>query len=107
MSFYDTKDSNLVTNIFSAVLAPLVTAKEHQGKGCGKALLEWGCQYAKDNGMPCYLMSLPGAKGFYLKHGFEVVDSWGKNSAGDDVGDEAVGSAGEVRPLLNTLMRMK
>ncbi|KAH7330483.1 hypothetical protein BKA65DRAFT_597534 [Rhexocercosporidium sp. MPI-PUGE-AT-0058] len=84
-------------------LAPLLTAREHRGKKFGKALLEDGCEYARKRHLKCYFMSLPGAKDFYLKHGFEILGSREEVIGGED----RLESVDRPRPLVNTLMRMK
>ncbi|PVH73749.1 acyl-CoA N-acyltransferase [Cadophora sp. DSE1049] len=81
-------------------LAPLITAAGYRGQGCGKTLLKWGSEYAKEHGLQCYLLAIPGAKEFYLKHGFEVLGSSGGDLA------RGTGRGGGAKPLENTLMRL-
>jgi len=94
------KESSKVANTFHSVLSPMIVAAEYRGRGCGKVLLQWGREYAKEHGLQCYLLAVPDAVGFYRKNGFESFRSSGGNLARDSDG------GGDARPLENTLMRM-
>ncbi|KAG4436966.1 hypothetical protein IFR05_007536 [Cadophora sp. M221] len=83
-------------------LAPLLVAKAHRRKGYGRRLLKNGCKDAIGRSMGCYLMALPDAKEFYVKHGFETVASYEDETQADAELEDGDGP----RPLLSTLMRM-
>ena len=94
------KESSKAANKFHLVLGPMIVAAEYRGMGCGKALLQWGRQYAKEHGLQCYLLAVPDTVGFYRKNGFEVL-----GFSGGDLGRDTDGGGG-ARPLEKTLMRM-
>jgi ribosomal protein S18 acetylase RimI-like enzyme len=53
----------------------------HQRKGIGRQLLDWGTQRAAKAGKDVYLISMPDGKRLYLGAGFEqvgVVDVFGQ-----------------------------
>ena len=52
----------------------LVTSPEHQQRGAGKMLLQWGMNVADESGLPCYVESSPEGYNLYRKNGFEDVD---------------------------------
>lgn len=54
-------------------LGTLVTDPQHERKGAGRMLVEWGCRRADAEGRKCSLHATPGAKKLYLACGFEVV----------------------------------
>lgn len=54
-------------------LGTLVTDPEHERKGAGRMLVEWGCRRADAEGRKCSLHATPGAKKLYAACGFEVV----------------------------------
>ncbi|KAL6872757.1 putative GNAT family acetyltransferase [Trichoderma novae-zelandiae] len=46
---------------------------QHQRKGIGRMLLDWGLRRAASDGKDCYLMATPAGRALYAKTGFEVV----------------------------------
>lgn len=57
-------------------LTLVVVDPTYQGKGVGRALIEWGTSHADASGppMPCYLESSEAAIKVYEKLGFESVE---------------------------------
>ena len=54
-------------------LDSLATHPEHQGKGAGKMLVEWGMRKADGEGWRCYLDASPKGLKLYERAGFKVV----------------------------------
>jgi GNAT superfamily N-acetyltransferase len=54
------------------MLNMLATHPEHQGRGAGKILLDWGIQKADDEGLMTYLNATDVGRRMYEKRGFEV-----------------------------------
>ncbi|RMZ73901.1 acyl- N-acyltransferase [Pyrenophora seminiperda CCB06] len=52
----------------------LVTHPDHQRRGAGAMLIEWGTQRADVAQLPCFLESSPRGKPLYEKMGFEVAE---------------------------------
>ena len=46
---------------------------QHQRKGIGRMLLDWGLSRAASENKDCYLMATPAGRPLYTKRGFEVV----------------------------------
>ncbi|TFB00393.1 hypothetical protein CCMA1212_007630 [Trichoderma ghanense] len=46
---------------------------QHQRKGIGRMLLDWGLSRADSENKDCYLMATPAGRPLYTKRGFEVV----------------------------------
>lgn len=61
-------------------LSLLGTSPEHQGKGYGKELLDWGFERAAEEGICVSLVSANGKDGFYRHHG--VTEEVGYASEG-------------------------
>ena len=68
------------------VLASLCTAPTHRRLGAASQLVEWGLALADAHQLPTYVESTPAGLPFYLKHGFEKVDTmeidlrpWGRD----------------------------
>ncbi|KAH8698934.1 acyl-CoA N-acyltransferase [Talaromyces proteolyticus] len=67
-------DPNSVKKMYKRVsLDLLVVDKEHQGKGIGKALLQWGLDQADRLGLIAYLEATQEGRPLYEKYGFEPV----------------------------------
>ncbi|POR38561.1 Uncharacterized protein TPAR_01259 [Tolypocladium paradoxum] len=49
---------------------------EHQRRGIGKMLLDWGLEQAVKEGIDCYLVATPAGRPFYQAAGFDVVESF-------------------------------
>ena len=56
-------------------LKTLATHPEHQGRGAGKILIEWGLKKADEEGLRCYLCATRMGLNLYKKVGFEMVKS--------------------------------
>lgn len=54
-------------------LGTLVTDPQHERRGAGKMLVEWGCRRADTAGLKCSLHATPGGKKLYLACGFQVI----------------------------------
>lgn len=54
------------------MLNSLATHPDHQGRGAGKLLLDWGVKKADDEGLVTYLDASQVARPIYQKRGFEV-----------------------------------
>lgn len=54
------------------MLNSLATHPDHQGRGAGKLLLDWGLKKADDEGLVTYLDGTQMARPLYEKNGFEV-----------------------------------
>ena len=50
-----------------------MTDPEHQRRGAGTMLLQWGCEAADNNGVPVYLQASLAGYQTYKKCGFEEV----------------------------------
>jgi ribosomal protein S18 acetylase RimI-like enzyme len=55
------------------MLNMLATHPDHQGRGAGKVLLDWGLKKADDEGLVTYLSATGVGRRMYEKRGFEVV----------------------------------
>jgi GNAT superfamily N-acetyltransferase len=55
------------------MLNSLATHPDYQGRGAGKALLDWGVKKADDEGLVTYLNATEVGRRMYEKRGFEVV----------------------------------
>lgn len=58
-------------------LTALAADVAYQGRGAGKALLEWGIQRADREGRECFLVANVNSRGLYEKMGFVVVKECG------------------------------
>jgi GNAT superfamily N-acetyltransferase len=56
--------------LMEAVLEVLTTEKEHQKKGLGSRLLEWGYERADNEGLELYLDAGKSAQPLYEKFGY-------------------------------------
>lgn len=63
------------TNSFSFCLGlnTIAVTPEHQRKGVGRMLLDWGCDVADKNNLNCFVMASPDGLGLYGKFDLEVV----------------------------------
>jgi GNAT superfamily N-acetyltransferase len=61
------------TLLSSSDLHILVTDPDFQGRGAGKALLQWGFQKADSLAIPVYLESSDAGHPVYLKTGFSDI----------------------------------
>ena len=52
----------------------LAISPEHQRRGAGNILLQWGINVADDASLPCYLESSTEGYDLYRRNGFEDVD---------------------------------
>lgn len=57
------------------MLNSFATHPDHQGRGAGKIMLDWGCAKADEMALPTYLDATGMAKPIYEKRGFEVQQS--------------------------------
>ncbi|EEY20220.1 predicted protein [Verticillium alfalfae VaMs.102] len=55
-------------------LSVLVVHPDHQGRGVGKQLMEWGLERAAGLGVPAFLESSPAGRKLYTGLGFREVD---------------------------------
>ena len=55
------------------MLLILGTHPEHQRRGAGKLLLEWGMERAEKEGLECYLEASPAGRPMYGSFGWEMV----------------------------------
>jgi GNAT superfamily N-acetyltransferase len=55
------------------MLNMLATHPDHQGRGAGKVLMDWGLKKADDEGLVTYLNATDVGRRMYEKRGFEVV----------------------------------
>jgi GNAT superfamily N-acetyltransferase len=53
-------------------LEALAVRPDFQGKGVGRALVQWGLRRAEDDGVCASVISAFGKDGFYRKSGFDV-----------------------------------
>ena len=68
------------------LLSLLATVPEHRGHGCGLRLLTKDLRQIDEAGMPSYLeASNPANVPLYLRHGFEVLDSFTVPEGGPEV----------------------
>lgn len=56
------------------VLELLITHPQHQGKGVGKALLDWGVRIADERKARMYLEATPEGYPLYRKYGWRDVE---------------------------------
>lgn len=56
------------------MLGLLCVHKDHQRKGVGKVLLQWGLEYSAKVSLPVYLEASPAGYGLYLQYGFRQID---------------------------------
>jgi GNAT superfamily N-acetyltransferase len=68
------------------MLNSLATHPDHQGRGAGKLLLDWGVEKADDEQLVTYLDATQVAKPIYEKRGFEVrrVVEWDRTAWGGE-----------------------
>ena len=68
------------------MLNSLATQPEHQGRGAGTLLLDWGLGRADERGLVTYLDATGGARGMYERRGFEVrrVCEWERGPWGGE-----------------------
>lgn len=68
------------------MLNQLATHPDHQGRGIGKLLLDWGMNKADEEGLVCYLNATEVGKRMYEKRGFEVrkVIEWDREPWGGE-----------------------
>lgn len=68
------------------MLNSLATHPDHQGRGAGKLLLDWGVKKADDEGLVTYLDATRVARPIYEKRGFEVkrVIEWDRKVWGGE-----------------------
>jgi ribosomal protein S18 acetylase RimI-like enzyme len=59
-----------------AVVSSMAVHPDHQGQGIAKRLLLKGLELADEAGEDVYLESTPGARGLYLRVGFEVLEEF-------------------------------
>jgi predicted N-acetyltransferase YhbS len=52
----------------------MATDPEYQGKGLGKALVQWGCEQADEEGVPAYTEATAAGRPLYAKLGFELLE---------------------------------
>ncbi|KAK8222754.1 acyl-CoA N-acyltransferase [Phyllosticta capitalensis] len=57
------------------ILHLLVTHPDHQGRGAGKLLLQWGLERADAAGLPVYIEATPAGFPVYRKLGFEPLET--------------------------------
>ena len=57
-----------------SVLGILDTHPDHQRRGAGARLVQWGTDVADEAHIPCYLSASPNGYPLYKKKGFEDVD---------------------------------
>jgi ribosomal protein S18 acetylase RimI-like enzyme len=62
--------------ILFAVVSSMAVHPDHQGQGIAKRLLLKGLELADEAGEDVYLESTPGARGLYLRVGFEVLEEF-------------------------------
>ncbi|PVI03776.1 acyl-CoA N-acyltransferase [Periconia macrospinosa] len=55
-------------------LSLLVVHPDHQRRGAGAQLLQWGIEKADELRLPCFLESSDAGKPLYLKYGFEPLE---------------------------------
>ena len=73
-------------------LSALCVDPAYQGRGVGRALIQWGLDLAKKDGLGISLMASPdGYKGLYSKVGFRVAFRTKAIVPGDDAYDEFPG----------------
>lgn len=68
-----------LANALTAVVSSMAVHPDYQGQGIAKRLLLKGLELADEAGEDVYLESTPGAKGLYLKVGFEVLEEFTVN----------------------------
>ena len=66
-------------------LSLIATHPSYQGRGAGRALLEWGMEKAKREGWTVSLFSSPMGRRVYEKLGFEVVGTFRTKVEGEEV----------------------
>lgn len=49
----------------------LATRPEHERRGAGSMLVQWGCDIADENGVPAYIDASKAGAPLYKKFGFE------------------------------------
>ena len=49
---------------------------DHQRKGAGRLLVNWGTEIADKEGLPCYLEASPAGLRLYRNVGFEEVENF-------------------------------
>lgn len=55
------------------VLALLVTAREHRGRGAGSLLVRWGIEQSEESGLSVYLQASEQGQRLYSRYGFEEI----------------------------------
>ena len=65
-----------LANALTAVVSSMAVHPDYQGQGIAKRLLLRGLELADEAGEDVYLESTPGAKGLYLRVGFEVLEEF-------------------------------
>ncbi|KAF7503835.1 hypothetical protein GJ744_003225 [Endocarpon pusillum] len=55
-------------------LSTLCTDPQHQRRGAGTMLIQWGCDIAQKHGVPSFLEATPAGLSVYQRCGFEEVD---------------------------------
>lgn len=68
------KHSYRLETLTLAVLGILDTHPDHQRRGAGAMLVQWGADVADDAGLCCYLEASAAGYHLYRKKGFEDVD---------------------------------
>jgi GNAT superfamily N-acetyltransferase len=68
-----------LANAFTAVVSSMAVHPDYQGQGIAKRLLLKGLELADKTGEDVYLESTPGARGLYLRVGFEVLEEFNVN----------------------------
>jgi predicted acetyltransferase len=59
----------------------LGTKPEYRRRGVASQMIKWGTNRADEEGIETFVVSAPGARAVYLKHGFELARE------GEDMGD--------------------
>ena len=70
---------------------------DHQRKGIGRRLLDWGIEHARQDGKDIYLMAKPAGKALYLGAGFEEIGFTGAELIGVDNYHMILRASGETR----------
>lgn len=70
------------------------TDPQHERRGAATALIRWGLEKSKKEGVPAYLESTPNAAALYEKLGFRAVDRLSINLDGSRTYEEVCYVAG-------------
>ena len=65
----------MLTGWVDLVLNILDTHPDHQRRGAGRMIVEWGTKIADEEGLPCYLEGSEAGYRLYRQNGFEDVET--------------------------------